>query len=74
MVSGSAYKHMFSYSQPLCLWVGTFNPFIFKVIINMYDPSTIFLIVLDLVFVDLFLILDFLVLNSLLTFACLENF
>ena len=30
----------------LCLLVGAFNPFTFKVIIAMYDPMTIFLIVL----------------------------
>ena len=28
-----------------CLLVGAFNPFAFKVIINMYDPITVFLIV-----------------------------
>ena len=40
--------------------VGAFNPFIFKVIINMYDPITIFLIVLGLFSVGLFLLLCFL--------------
>ena len=39
----------------LCLLVGAFNPFIFKVVIHMYDPITIFLIVLGLFSVDLFL-------------------
>ena len=50
MVSGSAYIHMFSTAQPVCLLVGAFNPFTFKVIIDMYDPITIFLIVLSLFF------------------------
>ena len=45
MVSGSAYMDMFSSAQPVCLSVGAFNPFIFKVIIDIYDPITIFLIV-----------------------------
>ena len=48
MVSGSAFMHMFSSVQPVCLLAGAFNPLTFKVIINMYDPSTIFLIVLGL--------------------------
>ena len=48
MVNGSAYLHMFSSTQPVCLFVGAFNPFTFKVIIDMYDPITIFLIVLSL--------------------------
>ena len=47
MISGSGYMHMFSSTQ-LCLLVGAFNPFTFKVIINMYDPITVFLIVLGL--------------------------
>ena len=32
----------------LCLLVGTFNPFTFKVIIDIYVPISIFLIVLGL--------------------------
>ena len=48
MVSGSAYMHFFSSTQPVCLLVGAFNLFTFKVIIDMYDPITIFLIVLGL--------------------------
>ena len=36
------------YSASLCLLVGAFNPFMFKVIIDMYVPMTIFLIVLGL--------------------------
>ena len=43
----------------MCLLVGAFNTFTFKVIINMYDPITVFSIVL--VFsVGLFLLLGFL--------------
>ena len=56
MVSGSAYTHMFSSAQPVCLLVGAFNLFTFKVIIDMYDPITIFLIVLGLFSVGLFLL------------------
>ena len=37
-----------STSANLCLLVGAFNPFKFKVIINMYDPIPIFLIALGL--------------------------
>ena len=33
------------YSASLCLWVGAFNPFAFKVIIDIYVPIAIFLIV-----------------------------
>ena len=40
--------------------VGAFNPFTFKVIINMYDPITIFLIVWGLFSVGVFLLLCFL--------------
>ena len=36
------------HSASLCLLVGAFNPFIFKVIIDTYVPVTIFLIVLGL--------------------------
>ena len=43
-----------------CLSVGAFNPFTFKVIVNMYDPITILLIVLGLFFVEVFLLLCFL--------------
>ena len=48
MLSGNAYIHMFSSAQPVCLSVGAFNPFIFKVIIDIYDPITVFLIVLGI--------------------------
>ena len=43
-----------------CLLVGAVNPFIFKVIIDMYDPITIFLIVVGVFCVGLFLLLCFL--------------
>ena len=36
------------HSARLCLLVGAFNPFMFKVIIDMYVPITIFLIVMGL--------------------------
>ena len=32
--------------QPLCLFVGAFNPFTFKVIIDKYDPVAIYFTVL----------------------------
>ena len=68
--------------------VGRFNTFTFKVIIDIYDPITVFLIVLGVFSVGLFLLLCFLprevplafviklVLwcSILLTFACLESF
>ena len=34
--------HVFIYTASLCLSVGGFNPFTFKVIIDMYDLNTIF--------------------------------
>ena len=40
----------------VCLLVGAFNPFTFKVVINMLVPITIFLSVLGLFSVDLFLV------------------
>ena len=49
--------HVFIHPASLCLLVGAFNPFTFKVIIDMYDPITIFLIILDLFSVGLFLLL-----------------
>ena len=54
------HTHIFSTTQPVCLLVGAFNPFTFKVIIDLYDPSTIFLTVLGLFSVGLFLLLCFL--------------
>ena len=50
------YSHVFIHPANLCLWVGDFNPFAFKVIIDMYDPITIVLIVLGLFSVGLFLL------------------
>ena len=44
----------------ICFLVGASNPFTFKVLIHVYDPITVFLIVLDLFSVDLFLLLCFL--------------
>ena len=48
-LSGGAYMYMFSiHPASLCLLVDAFNPPTFKVVINVYDPITIFLIVLGL--------------------------
>ena len=55
MVSGSAYMHVFIRPASLCVLVRAFNSFTFKVIIDVYDPTTIFLIVLGLFSVGLFL-------------------
>ena len=56
VANGSAYMHMFSYAQPVYVFlVGAFNPFTFEVIINVYDPDTIFFTVLGLFSVGLFL-------------------
>ena len=62
MVSESTYMHRLGFHCPasLCLLVGAFNSFIFKIVINIYDPILIFLIVLGLFCVDLFLLLCFL--------------
>ena len=49
--------HLSSSAQSMS---GAFNPFTFKVIIDMYDSITIFLIVLGLFSVGLFLLLCFL--------------
>ena len=54
------HSHVFICSASLCLLVGAFNPFTFKVIIDMYDPITIVLVAMDLFCVDLFLLLCFL--------------
>ena len=51
---------MFSSTQAVCLLVGAFNPFTFKVIIHIYDPITIFLIILVLFSIGLYLLLCFL--------------
>ena len=52
--------HILIHPASLCLLVGVLNPFTYKVIIDMYDPITIFLIVLALFYVSLFLLLGFL--------------
>ena len=54
------HAHVFIHPASLCLLVGAFNPFTCKVIINMYDPITVFLIVLGLFSVALFRLLCFL--------------
>jgi len=46
---------MFSSAKPVYRLVGAFNPFTIKVVIDTYDPNTIFLIVLSLISVGLFL-------------------
>ena len=60
MVNGSAYMHIFHPPASLCLLLGAFNQFTFKVIINMYDPITVFSVVLGLSSVGLLLLLCFL--------------
>ena len=60
VVSGSEYLHMFSSTQSVYVLNGALNPFTLKVIINMYDPITIFLTVLGLFSVGFFLLLCFL--------------
>ena len=40
--------HVFIHPASLCLSFGAFNPFLFKVMIDMYGSITIFLIVLGL--------------------------
>ena len=54
------HAHIFICPTSLCLLVGAFNPFAFKVIINIYDLITIFLIVWGLSSVGLILFLCFL--------------
>ena len=70
MVSGSAYMHFFSSTQPVCLLVGAFNLFTFKVISHMYDPITIFLIDWGLFCVGLFLLLCFPAQRSSFSICC----
>ena len=61
MVSGSEYMHMFSSTHPVYVfWLVRLIPLHLKVIIDMYDPITIFLIVLGLFSVGSFLLLCFL--------------
>ena len=62
-VSCRQHKYAFCFcihSASLCLLVGAFNPFTFKVVIDMYVPTTIFLIVLGFVIVSVFILLCFL--------------
>ena len=40
--------HVFIHPASLCLLVGTFNPFTFKLIIDMYDTITVLSVVLGL--------------------------
>ena len=51
--------HVLIHPASLCLLVGAFNPFAFKIVIDVCDPITIFLIVLGLLSVGLFLLLCF---------------
>ena len=53
------HAHVFIHPASLCLLVGVFNPFTFKIMIDMYDPVIVFLIALDLFSVGLFLLLCF---------------
>ena len=75
------------HSASLCLFVGAFNPFTFKVIIDIYVPIAIFLIVWgsfyrsfsSIVFLDHINLFNIcckadLVYSVLLTFTCLESF
>ena len=55
MVSGSACRQVFILPTSLYVLVRAFNSFTFKVIIDVYDPTTIFLLVLGLFSVGLFL-------------------
>ena len=52
--------HVFIHPVRLCLLVGAFNPFPFKVMIDICDPITVLLIVWGLFSVGLFLLLHFL--------------
>ena len=52
--------HVFIHPASLCLFIGAFNPFTFKVIIDMYDPINISLIIFGLFSVGLFPLLCFL--------------
>ena len=50
MLYENAYIHIFHiFTQPIYLLVGAFNPFTFKVIVDMYYPITVFLIVWGLI-------------------------
>ena len=47
---------VFIHPASLCLLVGAFNPFTFKVVISMYDPITVSLVVWGLFSIGLFLL------------------
>lgn len=51
--------------EPVCVSVGPFNPYIFKVIIDMHDTIIIYFIILGFVF--------FFHVYSLPSISCLEN-
>ena len=48
------------FHPPASLYILVFNPFTFKTITDLYDPVTIFLIVLGLFFINLFFLFCFL--------------
>jgi len=48
------------FHPPASLYILVFNPFTFKTITDLYNPVTIFLIVLGLFFINLFFLLCFL--------------
>ena len=56
----SIHTCIFIHPASLCLLVGVLNLLTFKAVTDMYDPITIFLIVLGLFSVGLFLLLCFL--------------
>ena len=56
MVSESAHMHVSPFTLSVYVFM-VFNPFTVKVIVNMQDPITVFLIVLGLLSVGLFLLL-----------------
>ena len=57
VVSGSAYMRTCRLLGQSMSLAGALNPFTFKVIIDMYDPITVFLIALGLFSVGIFLLL-----------------
>ena len=63
------HAHAFICPASRCLLAPAFNPCTFKVIIDMYDLITIFLIVLGLFSVGLYLLLCFLLREVLLAFV-----
>ena len=65
----SIHAHVFIHPASPCLSFGTFNPFPFKVLIDMYGSIIIFLIVLGLFSVGLSLLLCFLLRAIFLAFV-----